>query len=165
MLFFLRSCGFFKTSNTDKQERKFSTAVYEHSGNPEMRTSITATSNESYGITSIKTINTYAVVNKIKTTDSKLRNSDETYTEASYGEYDRFDGVSKRRIDPKENLYDSHVGIRNEIDPTYDSSNHGLRKPLDNDVYDHTDTLSTDDYSTTVRSKISSEHDVYDKAF
>ncbi|CAC5422690.1 unnamed protein product [Mytilus coruscus] len=85
------------------------------------------------------------------------------------GEYDRLNGVSKRRTDSKTNLYDSHAGICNESDPTYDSSNHGRRKlQFDNDVYDHTDTLSTDGsdyrYSLTLKSEIRNEHDVYDKA-
>ncbi|CAC5387693.1 unnamed protein product [Mytilus coruscus] len=141
----IRSCGFFKTTNIDKQGVPFSTAVYEHSPNPEGGISLTPTSNESYGFALVNSVHTYAVVNKSRKKDSNLQNSDKTYTETSHGEYDRFNGVSKRQTDSKENLYDSHAGIRNESDPTYDSSNHGGRKiQFDNDVYDHTDTLSTD---------------------
>ncbi|XP_052086097.1 uncharacterized protein LOC127723491 [Mytilus californianus] len=161
-----RSCGFFKTTSMDKQEVPFSTVVYEHSQNQEVRTSVTPTSNESYGLASINSVHTYAVVNKIRKTDSKLQIADETYTKTSCGEYDRLNGVSKQRTDSKENLYDSHAGIRNENDPTYDSSNHGGRKlQFDNDVYDHTDTVSTDvsdyGYSSTLKSETRNENDVY----
>ncbi|XP_052059266.1 uncharacterized protein LOC127699925 [Mytilus californianus] len=163
----IRSWGFFKSANTDKQEVQFSTEFYEHSQNPEVRTSETPISNESYGLASINSSNTYAVVNKIK--KNGLQTTEDTYTETSYGEYDRLNGVSKRRTDSKTNLYDSHVGIRNEYDQTYDSSNHGGRRlQLDNDVYDHTDTLSTDGsdygYSSTLKSETRNENDVYDKA-
>ncbi|CAC5421197.1 unnamed protein product [Mytilus coruscus] len=160
--------GFFKTTNIDKQEVPLSTAVYEHSQNSEVRTSVTPTSNESYGLASINSVHTYAVVNKIRKIYSKLQKSDETFTDTSYGEYDRLNGVSTRRTHSKTNVYDSHAGIRNESDPTYDSSNHGGRKlKLDNDVYDHTDTLSTDGcdygYSSTPKSNTRNENDVYDK--
>ncbi|CAG2216046.1 unnamed protein product [Mytilus edulis] len=157
----------FKSANTDKQDVQFSTEIYEHSGNPEMRTSETPISNNSYGLVSINSVHTYAVVNKIK--KNGFQTTEDTYTETSYGEYDRLNGVSKRRTDSKTNLYDSHAGIRNEYDPTYDSSDHGGRKlQLDNDVYDHTDTVSTDGsdygYSSTLKSKTRNENDVYDKA-
>lgn len=126
-----------------------------------MAKNVTPISNESYGITSTNTNNTYAVVNKIKKTDSEVQNSDET----SYGEYDRLNCVSKRGIDSNENLYDSNTGTRNENDPTYDSSNRGGRQiQLDKDVYDHADSISIDGYSTSVRSEIRNESDVYDKA-
>ncbi|CAC5422683.1 unnamed protein product [Mytilus coruscus] len=162
------SCGFFKTTNTDKRGVQFTTAVNEHSQNPAVRTSGTASSNESYGIASINSINTYAVVNKIKKMESKLQESDETYTETLDGEYDRLNAVSKRRTDSKKNLYDSHAGIRNENDPTYDSSNIGGRNlQFDNDVYDHTDTVSTEGsdygYSLILKSETRNEKDVYDK--
>lgn len=128
---------------------------------------MTPTSNGSYGLAPITSNNTYAVVNKIK--KNGLQTTEDTFTETSYGEYDRLNGVSKRRTDSKENLYDSHAGICSENDPTYDSSNHGGRTlQLDNDVYDHTDTLSTDGsdygYSSTNKSEVRNENDVYDKA-
>ncbi|XP_071144024.1 uncharacterized protein [Mytilus edulis] len=159
-----RSCGIFKAANMDKQGVQFSTEFYDHS---EVKTSVTPTSNESYGLASITSNNTYAVVNKIK--KNGLQTTEDTFTETSYGEYDRLNGVSKRRTDSKENLYDSHAGICSENDPTYDSSNHGGRTlQLDNDVYDHTDTLSTDGsdygYSSTNKSEVRNENDVYDKA-
>ncbi|XP_076083819.1 uncharacterized protein LOC143054680 isoform X2 [Mytilus galloprovincialis] len=163
----LRSCGFFKSGNTDKQEVQFSTEFYDHSQNSEVKTSETPISNELYGFAPITSNNTYAVVNKTK--GNGLQTTEDTYSETSYGEYDRLNGVSKRRTDSKTNLYDSHAGIRNENDPTYDSSNHGGRQlQLDNDVYDHTDTLSTDGsdygYSSTIKSKTRNENDVYNKA-
>ncbi|XP_052059256.1 uncharacterized protein LOC127699905 [Mytilus californianus] len=163
----IRSCGFFKSANTDKQEVQFSKEFYEHSQNPEVRTIETPISNKSYGLAPINSSNTYAVVNKIK--KNGLQTTEDTYTETSYGEYDRLNVLSKNRTDSKTNLYDSHAGIRNESDPTYDSSNHGGRKlQLDNDVYDHTDTLSTDGsdygYSSTLKSETRNENDVYDKA-
>lgn len=134
--------------------------------NSELRTSVTSTSNEPYGLAPIISSNTYAMVNKIK--KNGLQTTENTYTETSYGEYDRLNGVSKRRTDSKGNLYDSHAGIRNENDPDYDSSNHGGRTlQFDNDGYDHTDTLSTDGsdygYSSTLKSKTRNENDVYDK--
>lgn len=119
-----------------------------------MKKSVTPTSNESYGITSINSFHTYAVVNKIQ--KEGLQITEDNSTETSFGEYDRLDSVSKRQTDSNTNVYDSHAGIRNESDPTYDSSNHGGRKlRLDNDVYDHTDTLSTDgsDYGYSSRFK------------
>ncbi|CAC5400087.1 unnamed protein product [Mytilus coruscus] len=151
----------------DKLEVSFSTTVCENSQNSEVRTSVSPTSNESYGLASINSTHTYAVVNKIK--KDGLQTTEDTNTESSYSEYDRLNGVSKRRTDSKENLYDSHVGIRNENDPTYDSSNHGGRKlQFDNDVYDHTDTVSTDlsdyGYSSTLKSENRYALDVYDKA-
>ncbi|VDH90158.1 Hypothetical predicted protein [Mytilus galloprovincialis] len=159
----IRSCGFFKSGNTDKQ---FSTEFYDHSQNSGVKTSATPISNESYGLAPVTSNNTYAVVNKIK--KNGLQTTEDIYTETSYGEYDRLNGVSKRRTDSKTNVYDSHAGIRNENDPTYDSSNHGGRKlQLDNDVYDHTDTVSTDvsdyGYSSTLKSEIGNENDIYDK--
>lgn len=163
----LRSCGFFKTTSKDKQQVSFSTAVSEHSQNAEVRTSVTPTANESYGLAPITSNNTYAVVNKIK--KDGLQIIEDNYTETSFGEYDRLNSVSKRQTDSNTNVYDSHAGIRNESDPTYDSSNHGGRKlRLDNDVYDHTDTLSTDGsdygYSSKFKSEVRNENDVYDKA-
>ncbi|XP_063405601.1 uncharacterized protein LOC134689562 [Mytilus trossulus] len=163
----ISSCGFFKTTSMDKQEVSFSTAVSEHSQNSEVRTSEITTSNESYGLSPNNSTNVYAVVNKIK--KNEIQTTEDTYIETSFGEYDRLNGVSKRRTDAKENLYNSHAGIRNENDPTYDSSNHGGRTlQFDNDVYDHTDTLLTDGsdygYSSTLKSEARNENDIYDKA-
>ncbi|CAC5421198.1 unnamed protein product [Mytilus coruscus] len=162
-----RSCRFFKSTNTDKQKVQLSTEFYEHSQNLEVRTSETPASNNSYGSATIHSSNTYVVINKIK--KNGLLTIEDTYTEISYGDYDRLNGVSIRRTDYKTNVYDSHVGIRNESDQTYDSSNHGGRKlQLDHDVYDHTDTLSTDGsdygYSSILKSETRNENDVYDKA-
>lgn len=79
----------------------------------------------------------YAVVNK-KNNWHKRIDLEETYIHAPDGEYDSLISFGNRRIVSNENDYDSNLGIRNQNDPTYFTSNFGLKSDeRGNDVYDH----------------------------
>ncbi|CAC5422658.1 unnamed protein product [Mytilus coruscus] len=93
------------------------------------------TSNQTYGIASSceSNSNIYAMVNKTKTPCSSSRANDDIYLDLSNGENDRLNEVQKRKILMTENLYDSNEGIRNENDPTYNSSDFCKRKTNNHD--------------------------------
>lgn len=161
-----RSIGFFKKStkhhNQESSQMVFSKATYQDSNNTRDKRSTTLiTSNETYGL-AVNSSAVYAVVNKIKTSGI----TDETYTDAGYGEYDHLHDIQNRRIIHQENLYHSHGAPRNEKDLTYDSSDFGKGKTYDgNGVYDHSFLLVEGEhaYSTNGNHDNSITIAIYDK--
>ncbi|CAG2185253.1 unnamed protein product [Mytilus edulis] len=121
-----RSKGIFKETTKsvkeDKNQTHFSNTIYQDSNNTSDRTSAVPLSNQMYGLSGANTP-VYAVVNKLK----KLENTDATYTDTGYGEYDHLHDIQNRKICPNENGYHSHGAPRNEEDQTYDSSDFGNR--------------------------------------
>ncbi|CAC5424489.1 unnamed protein product [Mytilus coruscus] len=121
--------------------------------------------NQNYGIGTNQS-STYAVVDKLKKSDKKFTNNDETYTDSSDGQYDQLNDVQKRKIILGGNMYESHEGMRDQNDPTYDISNFSGSHEV-TDVYDHS-FLGTQhdgeyDYSSTYRRDLTNETEMYDK--
>lgn len=125
-------------------------------------------SNQNYGI-AINQSTTYAVVDKLKKSDKKFTKNDSTYSDLADGQYDQLNNIQKRKIILEGNLYNSHDGMRDQNDPTYDISkfsSHGTSHDVA-DVYDHsflgTQNDGEYDYSLTYRSDLSNETEIYDQ--
>ncbi|XP_076082979.1 uncharacterized protein LOC143054019 isoform X2 [Mytilus galloprovincialis] len=108
----IRSKGIFKETTKsvkeDTNQTHFSNIIYQDSNNTSDRTSAVSLSNQIYGLSGANT-SVYAVVNKLR----KLENTDATYTDTGYGEYDHLHDIHNRRICPYVNAYHSHDAPRN----------------------------------------------------
>lgn len=125
-------------------------------------------SNHNYGI-AINQSTTYAVVDKLKKSDKKFTKNDATYSDLPDGQYDQLNNIQTRKIILEGNLYDSHEGMRDQNDPTYDSSklnSHGSSHEV-TDVYDHSFLGTQNDgeyaYSSTYRLASTNDTEIYDK--
>lgn len=111
-----------------------------------------------------KSTGIYAVVNKKD--DGHIRIVlEETYIDAADGEYDSLNSIGNRKIVSTDNDYDSNLGIRNQNDPTYFTSNFGLKNDeRGNDVYDHsfaaTDKNSDNLYSAALTIQTVNSNDI-----
>lgn len=111
-----------------------------------------------------KSTDIYAVVNK-KDNGHKRIVLEETYIDAPDGEYDSLNSIGNRKIVSNDNDYDSNLGIRNQNDPTYFTSNFGLKNDeRGNDVYDHsfaaTDKNSDNLYSAALTIQTVKSNDI-----
>ncbi|VDI50582.1 Hypothetical predicted protein [Mytilus galloprovincialis] len=162
----IRSKGIFKETTKsvkeDINQTHFSNTIYQDSNNILDKTSAMPTSHQTYGLAGACTP-VYAVVNKV----NKHENTDETYTDAEYGEYDHLHDIQNRIICPNENMYHSHGAARNEEDQTYDSSDFGNRKLNEgNDLYDHSFSVVEGDYMSNENHDSHNRYNanIYDKA-
>lgn len=116
-------------------------------------------SNQTYEIAT-NLSSTYAVVNKLTKSAKTFTEKDDTYMDSQDGQYDQLNDIQKRKIIMERNLYDSHEGMRDQNDPTYDISkfsSHGSSHEV-TDVYNHsflgTQNDGEYDYSSTYRNDL-----------
>lgn len=164
MFYVCRRIGLFKSNNsTNTTTVTFTKSEYDNKTNLGIQTQ--QQFNQSYGLVNQfteknnKTHNSYSQVQKFKSTE-------DMYAESTNGEYDHLHNIDGRKPNAIENAYDSNAGVRNHIDPTYDTAKSSTRVDTDN-TYDHsfTNTKTHAEYDVSDPSMLidRTNNDIYDQ--